>query len=32
MVWVVGFLVLGLAAGVAYFIYQRNPAWRPGRF
>jgi hypothetical protein len=32
MVWVVGFLVLGLAAGVGYFIYQRNPEWRPGRF
>ena len=32
MVWVVGFLVLGLVAGVAYFIYQRNPEWRPGRF
>lgn len=32
IVWVVGFLVLGLAAGVGYFIYQRNPEWRPGRF
>jgi hypothetical protein len=32
LVWVVGFLVLGLAAGVAYFIYQRNPQWSPRRF
>ena len=32
MLWVVGFLLLGLAAGVGYFIYQRNPEWRPGRF
>jgi hypothetical protein len=32
MVWVLGFLLLGLGAGVAYFIYQRNPPWRPRRF
>jgi hypothetical protein len=32
MVWVFGFLLLGLASGVGYFIYQRNPQWRPRRF
>ena len=32
LLWVLGFLLVGAGAAVAYFLYQRRTSWRPRRF